>query len=141
MFVQNLNERQQGVLLHYADEVMRADGRIDASELLEMEMIRNQVEPGVTAEDVPIEQLPSLFEDRVSRISFLLELVGMGFANEDFDLTQSALVGEIARVFTFHSSGPASLLRQGLMIGEVLSIHPSLTAYFLCYFVHTVLEC
>ena len=105
MFVQNLNERQQGVLLHYADEVMRADRRIDAAELMAMDMLRNQVEPGVKAEDVAIEALPGLFEDRLSRVSFLLELVGMGYANEDFDPTQSELVNQIGRVFSFHENG------------------------------------
>ena len=105
MFVQNLNERQQGVLLHYADEVMRADRRIDAAELMAMDMLRNQTEPGVKAEDVPVEALPSLFEDRLSRVSFLLELVGMGYANEDFDPTQSELVNDIARVFSLHENG------------------------------------
>ena len=72
MFVQNLNERQQGVLLHYADEVMRVDRRIDASELMAMDMLRDQAEPGVKAEDIPLEQLSVLFEDRLSRVSFLL---------------------------------------------------------------------
>ena len=42
MFVQNLNERQQGVLLNYADEGMRVDRNIDASELMAMGMLRNQ---------------------------------------------------------------------------------------------------
>ncbi len=105
MFVQNLNERQQGVLLHYADEVMRADRRIDAAELMAMDMLRNQTEPGVKAEDVPVEALPGLFEDRLSRVSFLLELIGMGYANEDFDPTQSELVNHIARVFAFQQDG------------------------------------
>ena len=105
MFVQNLNERQQGVLLHYADEVMRADRKIDAAELMAMDVLRNQVEPGVKAEDVPIELIPGLFEDRLSRVSFLLELVGMGYANEDFDSTQSELVNQIAKVFSLHENG------------------------------------
>lgn len=105
MFVQNLNERQQGVLLHYADEVMRIDGRIDADELMAMDILRNQAEPGVNAEDVPIEQLPGLFEDRLSRVAFLLELVGMGYANKDFDPRESELVGRVADVFSFHDDG------------------------------------
>lgn len=105
MFVQNLNERQQGVLLHYADEVMRVDGKIDPAELMEMDMLRSQTEPGVKAEDVAIEALPGLFEDRLSRVSFLLELVGMGYANEDFEPQQSELVTHIARVFGFHENG------------------------------------
>ncbi len=105
MFVQNLNERQQGVLLHYADEVMRADRRIDAQELMAMDMLRNQTEPGVKAEDVPICALPDLFEDQISRVSFLLELVGIGYANDDFDPTQSQLVNQIAEVFVFDKNG------------------------------------
>ena len=74
MFVQNLNERQRGVLLHYADQLMRADRSIDASELMAMDMLRAQAEPGVKAEDVPIEKLSGLFEDRLRRMSFLLAL-------------------------------------------------------------------
>ena len=105
MFVQNLNERQQGVLLHYADEVMRADKRIDAAELMAMDMLRDQAEPGVKAEDIPIEQLPDVFEDRLSRVSFLLELVGMGYVNDDFDPAQSDLVRQIADVFSFREDG------------------------------------
>ncbi len=112
MFVQNLNERQQGVLLHYADEVMRTDRRIDAEELLAMDMLRNQTEPGVKAEDVPIEALPGLFKDRLSRVSFLLELVGMGYANESFDATQSEFVNQIARVFAFHENGTVEAIEQ-----------------------------
>ena len=112
MFVQNLNERQQGVLLHYADEVMRADRRIDAAELMEMDILRNQAEPGVKAEDVPIGALPGLFEDRLSRVSFLLELVGMGYANENFDPEQSELVNQIARVFGFHENGTIEAIEQ-----------------------------
>ena len=105
MFVQNLNERQQGVLLHYADEVMRADRKIDSAELMAMDILRNQTEPGVKAEDMPVEALPGLFEDRLSRVSFLLELVGMGYANQDFDPTQSELVNDIAKVFSLHENG------------------------------------
>ena len=43
MFVQNLNERQQGVLLHYTDKVMRVDRSIDAPELMAMDMLRELV--------------------------------------------------------------------------------------------------
>ena len=70
-----------------------------------MDMLRNQTEPGVKAEDVAVEALPGLFEDRLSRVSFLLELVGMGYANEDFEPQQSELVTQIASVFGFHENG------------------------------------
>lgn len=57
------------------------------------------------AEDVAIEVLPGLFEDKLSRVSFLLELVGMGYVNEDFDPAESELVRRIAHVFGFHENG------------------------------------
>ena len=112
MFVQNLNERQQGVLLHYADEVMRADGRIHPAELVVMDVLRNQVEPGVKAEGLAIEELPGVFKRKLSRVSFLLELVGMGYANEDFDPTQSELVNRISEVFGFHENGTMETIEQ-----------------------------
>ena len=96
MFVQYLNERQQGVLLHYADRVMRVDGVIDAEEMVHIDMLREQAIPGTKAEDLPVAELPQVFEDRSSRIAFLLELVGMGYANEAFDPKQSELVGAVA---------------------------------------------
>ena len=100
MFVQYLNERQQGVLLHYADRVMRVDGAIDAKEMVHIDALREQAAPGAKAEDLPVAELPQVFEDRSSRIAFLLELVGMGYANEAFDLKQSELVGAVAEAFS-----------------------------------------
>ena len=99
MFVHYLNERQQGILLHYADEMMRVDSSVDADELVHMDVIRKQAEPGVKAEDVPANNLPDVFEDRASRLAFLLELVGMGYVNENFDPRQSKLVNDLAGVF------------------------------------------
>ena len=105
MFVQNLNERQQGVLLYYADEIMRADGKIHAEELLEMEELRKQVQSNVKAEEIGIEALPSLFKRRLSRASFMLELIGMGYASKTFDPAQAEIVHQIARAFDFHEDG------------------------------------
>lgn len=100
MFVQYLNERQQGVLLHYADRIMRVDGAIDAEEMVHIDMLREQAVPGTKAVDLPIAELPRMFEDRSSRVAFLLELVGMGYANEAFDPSESELVEAVAAAFS-----------------------------------------
>ena len=100
MFVQYLNERQQGVLLHYADRIMRVDGAIDAKEMVHIDALREQAAPGAKAEDLPVAELPRVFEDRSSRIAFLLELVGMGYANEAFDPKQSGLVADVSAAFS-----------------------------------------
>ena len=102
MFVQYLNERQQGALLHYADRIMRVDGVIGAKEMVHIETLRDQA-PGVKAEDVAVEELPHVFEDRSSRIAFLLELVGMGYVDEAFDPRESELVGRVAAAFSLES--------------------------------------
>lgn len=96
MFVQYLNERQQGALLHYAHEMMRADGSIASEELVRLDVLRDQALPGVEAEDVPIDQLSALFDDRLSRVVFLLEIVGIGYANGDFDPAESQLAQDLA---------------------------------------------
>ena len=101
MFVQYLSERQQGVMLHYAHEMMRADNVVDARELSRLDVLRDQARPGVEEEDVPIEQLPELFDDRLSRIVLLLELTGMGYADEKFSPRESELIRRLAEAFAF----------------------------------------
>lgn len=96
MFVQYLNERQQGALLHYAHEMMRADSAVGGEELALLDLLRDQAQPGVEAEDVPIKDLASLFDDRLTRVAFLLEVVGMGYANQDFDPAESQLARDLA---------------------------------------------
>ena len=91
MFVQYLNERQQGALLHYAHEMMRVDGAVAAEELALLDLLRDQAQPGVEAEDVPLEDLAGLFDDRLTRVAFLLEVVGIGYAHQDFDPAESKL--------------------------------------------------
>lgn len=123
MFVQYLNERQQGALLHYAHEMMRVDGSVAGEELVHLDALRNQAQSGVEAEDVPIEELSSLFDDRLSRVAFLLEVVGMGYANRDFDPAESQLAKDLAKALTV---GDEDILedvkswvkRQLLLVGE-----------------------
>ena len=96
MFVQYLSERQQAALLHYSYEMMRADNIVEAEERVQLDVLRSQARPGVEAEDVPIGELADLFEDRLSRVALLLELVGMGSVDGQFTPEESALVGRVA---------------------------------------------
>ena len=95
MFVQYLNERQQSALLYYADRMARTDGSVAAEELVQLDVLRQQAQPGVTAQDVPLGELAALFDDRVSRVAFLLEVVGMGYANDEFDPAESQLASDL----------------------------------------------
>ena len=115
MFVQDLNERQQCVLLRYADAVIRVDNRIDPSELVAMHTLRDQVRPGTRPEEVPIEQIGDIFRNRNGRVSLLLELVGM-------DRRQSALIEQIAGALDLLQDGTLEAIDQwvrdqfGLMV-------------------------
>ena len=122
MFVQYLNERQQGVLLHYAHEMMRADASVDARELNRLDLLRDQARPGVEEEDVPIEQLPELFDDRLSRIVLLLELVGVGHVDENFSPQESELISSMASALAIDQDGITDIIlwvkRQLLLVNE-----------------------
>lgn len=105
MFVQYLNDRQQGVLLHYAHEMMRVDGAVAGEELALLDVLRDQAQPGVEAEDVPLRELAGIFDDRLTRVAFLLEVVGMGYANRDFDPAESQLAGDLADALGLNEDG------------------------------------
>ena len=95
MFVQYLSERQQSALLHYAQQMARADGSVADDEQEQLDVLREQVQPGVKAVDVPLDELAALFDDRMSRVAFLLEVVGMGYANDEFDPAESQLANNL----------------------------------------------
>ena len=122
MFVQYLNERQQSVLLHYAYEMMRADSSADAREMNQLDVLRAQTQPGVQAEDVAIEELPELFDDRMSRITLMIEVIGMGYADEKFDPRESELIDNMSNVLAIDEDEVLNIVswvkRQLLLVKE-----------------------
>ena len=101
MFVDYMTDKQQAALLHFAHEVMRADGALDAEERAQMEVIRVQVRPGVEPEPIPIDSLLKLFDQRAPRVALFLELLGMAYSNEDVDPHQSRLLQAVADALRF----------------------------------------
>lgn len=122
MFVQYLTERQQSALLHYAYEVIRADNSVDPRELNRLDVLRDQAEPGVQAEDVAIEDLPKLFDDRMSRLALLFEVIGMGYADEEFDPQESKLINTMAKALAIEEDEVLNIVswvrRQLLLVKE-----------------------
>ncbi len=96
MFLRYLTERQREALLHYAHEMMRIDNMAAAEELVRLDVLRSEAGPQVEAEDVPLEELGSLFEDRLSRVVLLLEVVGVGYAEKGFSAKESRLANDLA---------------------------------------------
>ncbi|MCY4202084.1 MAG: hypothetical protein OXD38_05630 [Aestuariivita sp.] len=112
MFVQNLNQKQQAALLHYADAVMRADGEIDPKELVAMQVLHSQVQEGIKAEEVEISELPRIFKRKLSRVSFLLELAGMAYIDDEYEQREAKLVTDIAKVFDLQDCGTMAAIEQ-----------------------------
>ena len=104
MFVEWLNDKQQAALLHYAHEMMVADGVLEAKEQVYMDGLRKQIRPGVEAKPLSIDELASTFDRRSSRIALYLELTGMGYANQNFDPRQSDILRKIAEVLTLSNN-------------------------------------
>lgn len=122
MFVQYLNESQQGALLHYAYEVVRIDGSVDADELNRLDVLRAQAQPGVQATDVAIADLSDLFDDRMSRMVLLFEVIGMGYADEQFDPQESELINALAKALAIEGDEVLEIIswvkRQLLLVKE-----------------------
>ena len=95
MFVQYLNKRQQGALLHYAHEMMRVDGTVAGEELAFLNLLRDSAQPGAEAKGVPLKDLAGLFNERLPRVAFLLDVVGMGYADQDFEPTEDELARDL----------------------------------------------
>ena len=121
MFVERLNRRQQAVLLHYADKIMSVDGFIHPRESEHMAVLEREVDPDVTPEVVDIEELPKLFGDRRSRVAFFMEVLGMGYVDDDFDPDESLLLHEIAEALMLDDEVPVFrswVTRQLLLVKE-----------------------
>ena len=122
MFVDYLNERQQAALLHYAHEVMLADGILEAEERAYMEALRGQVRPSVQSEHIAVESLGELFDRRASRIALFLEPSGIGYANERFDPHQSGVLQRVAHALSLSNDDVEAVIswvkRQLLLVKE-----------------------
>lgn len=101
MFLHYLSTRQQSALLHYAREIMRADGTIEDDEQAYMDTLMAQTAPGVVAEEVPLEDMAGLFSNRRSGVALMLELIGMGSADESLDAEEAVIVGQLASALGF----------------------------------------
>lgn len=96
MFVQNLNAKQQSVLLYLAKEVINADNNLHESEQDILSIIMSQVESSELLEVIRPEEIASLFDTNMSKASLLLELIGVAYADGDYHNEERALIKKYA---------------------------------------------
>lgn len=100
MFVQNLNNEQQSILLSACKELMRCDGHIAEHEKLYLEEISKQCHKEVSSsDDFKVEQLSNTFTTQKEKTSFMLELIAMAFADKKYHENEQGMIKQICEIF------------------------------------------
>lgn len=105
MFIQHLNNEQQATLITFAKKIIAIDGNIDEKEELMLEAIRSQCDDSVNFDSNPeLGELGSLFEFQHQKVAFMLELIGVAYADETYQDSEKTVIGQIAEVLNISPS-------------------------------------
>ena len=85
MFIQQLSKTQQSIFLSFANELMGIDGDVSTSEENMLNFYKSQMEDGVIAVAREQQSLSLIFDTQKSKMAMVLELVGLGHADGDYD--------------------------------------------------------
>lgn len=105
MFIQHLNNKQQATLIAFAKEIIAADGHIDEKEELMLEKICSQCDVNVHYDSKPeLDELGGLFEFQHQKVAFMLELIGVAYADETYQESEKAVIGNLAEILNISPS-------------------------------------
>tara|TARA_Y100000296_G_scaffold86795_1_gene127883 strand:- start:2321 stop:2713 length:393 start_codon:yes stop_codon:yes gene_type:complete len=97
MFIQNLNLDQQSALYHFSKQLIATDGHIDERETLLLETIVAQCGKNVDLEKTfEKTELSMLFLENSEKMSFLIELIGVGYADQKLEESENNFIKHIA---------------------------------------------
>lgn len=100
MFLADLTHAQKRAFLTIA----RAMTEVDGVKPEEEQLLRFfEIESGLSLDDAPDGDpttFASLFEDRRSQVSLLLELIGLGYSDADYTEAEAAFVRTFAEAFS-----------------------------------------
>ncbi len=111
MFVGNLNEPQQQVLIALTKQLIAADGEINEKEKEILAFIESQCSlSSVESSETPINQdkIISIFNDQRSTVSLILELLGVAYSDSHYDEEEKRFVEKVANDL----SVPSELMEQ-----------------------------
>ena len=104
MFVTNLNEKQQSILLELATNLIAADGIVDSKEQLMLSTLQAQCHPNVKPESASQTKLIDVFDSTAAKSSLLLELIGLAHADDQYHETEKNFIYEVASTFNIDNS-------------------------------------
>lgn len=99
MFVSNLNPEQQQVLLHYAQKIVHADGSVVCHEQDYLKVMKAQFSAD-TVEALESNckfDLQKILPGKKSKISFLVELLGVAYADGNYHNTEKSIIVDLAK--------------------------------------------
>lgn len=94
MFVNSLNPDQQGIFLHLAQRLIAADGNISDQEQLMLDTLHSQMQSGVVA--ISTADITKAFPSKRSKVSVLLELLGLAHADEHYHVSEQDFISVLA---------------------------------------------
>lgn len=100
MFLRDLTDDQKKAFLVLADKVVHADGNLAEEEKVLIAALT--AEMGLASSvpaDMDFASAAAAFSDRKSKVAVMLELIGIGHADGDFDKDETEIVKEIMRTF------------------------------------------
>lgn len=104
MFITNLNLEQQAVLLALAEQVMESDGIRHQTQEAVLETLKHQVNEGVESQKVELEQLNPLYDTHEAKVSLVFELIGVAYANGEFDDKERDIINSYTKVLGLSES-------------------------------------
>ena len=99
MFLTLLNDEEKRAFALLAEKMIEADGIVVGREAATIAAYKGEM--GLAApsggEDQGVEDLAAVFDSRRSRVVALLELIGLGYSDTSFSVTERSLVFALAR--------------------------------------------
>jgi len=122
MFLQRLNEREKKNFLYLAQKLIKIDNKIKVVEVSLLKKLTEEMGLGmhdaVKVED--INKAWQIFTARESRIILLVELISIGYVDDDFCASENELIKEICSAFSI-SDTKLQLIEQWVIDERALS--------------------
>ena len=105
MFIRHLNDEQQAALYHFSKELIAADGYVDERETLLLDGIIAQCNNSADLEQkFDIKQIPEIFSEKAQKMAFLIELVGVAYADQVIEENEDNLIKNVAEALSVELS-------------------------------------
>ena len=99
MFLENLTDGEKSAFLGLAQRLIRADGVLSSKE--EQVLASLTAVAGHRTAEGTLKELANTFQTRKTKVSALLELLGLALADGEYHAAEKGLVSEIAKALDF----------------------------------------